>query len=119
MAGSDRVAVDALRRYLLPLAALQGLVDAHHQRPVRDERLHERLEEQATRFRARPLRAAQDPMVAMESLVSVQTHRAQGGAHRPFSRGEDRARQQYLDVLEDTLGEQWREGVQNPYHSGW
>src|SRR5215208_7800643 len=32
VAGSNRVAVDALRGYPLPLAALQGLIHAHHQR---------------------------------------------------------------------------------------
>jgi hypothetical protein len=61
---------------------------------------------------------AQDPMVTMESLVLVQTHRTQGGAHGTPARGEDRARQQYLDVSKDAFGEQWREGGQNPYHFG-
>ncbi len=58
-------------------------------------------------------------MVTMELLVLVQTHRTQGGADGTLARGEDRACQKHLDVLEDTLGEKWREGVQNPYHPGW
>jgi hypothetical protein len=58
-------------------------------------------------------------MVAMELLVLAQAHGTQGGTHRSFARSEDRACQKHLDMLEDTLGEKWREGVQNPYHSSW
>src|SRR3954447_503931 len=40
VAGSNRVAVEALCRYLLASARLQGFIDTHNQRSVRDERLH-------------------------------------------------------------------------------
>jgi hypothetical protein len=57
-------------------------------------------------------------MVAMEVLFLIEAHSVQGRTHRPFARGEDRARQQYLGVAPDSFGEKWREGGQNPYHRG-
>jgi hypothetical protein len=47
----------------------------------------------------------------MESLLLVQAHRAQSGAHGPPAWGEDRTRKQYQGVLEDALGEKWRKGL--------
>jgi hypothetical protein len=40
-------------------------------------------------------------MVAMEALLLVQAHRAQGGAYGPLSRSEDRTRHENFNVLED------------------
>jgi len=54
----------------------------------------------------------------MEVPLSVEAHGAQGRTHRPFARGEDRTSDQHLDVLENSLGEKWRERRQNPYHHG-
>jgi len=55
-------------------------------------------------------------MVAMEPLVLVQAHRAQGGADSPASRSEYGTCREHLSVPKDTLGEKWREGFQKPYH---
>src|SRR3712207_9422320 len=55
----------------------------------------------------------------MGSLVLVQTHRFQGRTYRSFSWGEDRTNQKHLNMFEDSFGEKWREGSQNPYHFGW
>jgi hypothetical protein len=79
VAGSDRVSVDAFRRDPLSLAALQGLVDAHHQRiSFRHESFHEQPQQDATRLLSGPLRAAQDPMIAAELPFIVQTYCSQG-----------------------------------------
>jgi hypothetical protein len=40
-------------------------------------------------------------MVAVEALMLVQSHRAQGGANGPASGSKDGARHEYLDVSED------------------
>jgi hypothetical protein len=42
-------------------------------------------------------------MVAVEALMLVQAHRAQGRADRSPARGKDRTCQEYLNVLPDTL----------------
>jgi hypothetical protein len=55
-------------------------------------------------------------MVAMEPPLLIESRRAQGGTGGAFARGEDRASDKNLYVLEDSLGEQWREWGQNPYH---
>jgi hypothetical protein len=43
-----------------------------------------------------------------------------GAANAPlrFARSEDRAREQHLDMLENTFGEKWGERGQDPYHHG-
>src|SRR5215212_6441942 len=54
VAGSNRVAVDTLRGHPLPLAALQGLIDAHHQRiSFRYAALNQRISSR-TRLASRP-----------------------------------------------------------------
>ena len=55
---------------------------------------------------------------AVEALLLVQSHRAQGGTYGPCPRSEDRASQEHLSVPKDALGEQWHEREQNPYHLG-
>jgi hypothetical protein len=102
---------------LLPPATLQGLVYAHDQwLPFRDESLDKQIQKDAARLPARPHGAAQHPVVAMEAPLPAETRRAQGGTDGAFSRGEDRASGKNLHVLEDSPGEKWREGSQNPYH---
>jgi hypothetical protein len=54
----------------------------------------------------------------MEVPPLIEAHGTQSRAHRPFARSEDRAREQHPDVLEDALGEKWRERGQDPYHLG-
>ena len=49
-------------------------------------------------------------MVTMESFVLVQAHRAQGRANGSTARSEDGACHEHSNMLEDTLGEKWREG---------
>jgi hypothetical protein len=67
-----RVSVDALGRDLLAPTSLQSLVDAHDQRTsFWNERLHHQPQVHPTRLPARPAGAAQDPMVAVESLLLV------------------------------------------------
>src|SRR5215216_2136010 len=79
-------------------------VDAHDQRiSFGHERLHQQPQEHATHLPTRPAGTAEDPMVAMESLVLVQAHRAQGRADGSASRSEDGACYEHLNVLEDTL----------------
>src|SRR5215204_3489819 len=108
VAGSNRVAVDALRRDLLPLTPLQGLVNAHNQRrSFGYEYLHEQPQQDAARFPTRPVGAAQYPMVAAEAPFVLQTHRSQGAGHGSFPRSEDRAGDQHLDMSPNTFGEKW------------
>jgi hypothetical protein len=57
-------------------------------------------------------------MVATEPPFLPQAYRSQGGGYGPLARGEDRARKQQLDMLEDALGEKWRERGQHLYHRG-
>jgi hypothetical protein len=54
----------------------------------------------------------------MEISLLIEAHGAQSRAHRPFARSEDRAREQHLDMPEDTFGEKWRKRGQDPYHHG-
>jgi hypothetical protein len=118
-AGTCGVAVDPLGRDLLPLAPLERLIYAHDQWfPFGYEGFHQRIQKDAARLPARPDSMAQHSVVAMEGLLLVQAHRSQGRTHRPIARSEDRTREQHLDMLEDALGEKWRERGQNPYHHG-
>src|SRR5215212_8291088 len=57
-------------------------------------------------------------MVALEPFLLVQAHRAQGRADGSAPRSEDGACHEHLNVLEDTLGEEWREEGQHLYHLG-
>jgi hypothetical protein len=54
-------------------------------------------------------------MVAMEEPLLVQTHRTQGVTDGACAGSENRTRQEDLGVLEDSLGEKWREGEQDLY----
>src|SRR3712207_1160701 len=76
---AHRAPIDPLGTDLLSLAALQRLVDTHHQRSIRDESFYKRFQQDAAHLHAGPFRPAQDPVVAMESLVLVRTHRFQIG----------------------------------------
>lgn len=119
VAGTHRVPVDALRFDLLSPAPLQRLIDAQDERfSFGHESLHEQPQQHTARLPARPVGAAQDPMVAMEAPLLVQAHRAQGRTDGPSSGSEDRPRHQHHGVLEDALGKQWRERSQNLYHRG-
>jgi hypothetical protein len=57
-------------------------------------------------------------MVATEAPFLLQAHRSEGGGYGPPARGEDRARQERLGMVPDTLGEQWRKRCQRLYHRG-
>ena len=119
VAGADRITVDPFRGDPLSPAAFKGLVYAHNQRrSFGYEGFHQQLQQDAAGFLARPYGTAEHPVVAMELLLLVQAHRFQGRTHRPFARSEDRTREQHLHMLEDSLGEKWREWGQNPYHHG-
>ena len=72
---------------LLTPTSLQSLVYAHDQRiSFGHQHLHQQPQENATHLPTRPAGTAEDPMVAMESLVLVQAHRAQGRADGSASR---------------------------------
>jgi hypothetical protein len=72
MGGTHRISVDTLGRDFLPVASLQSLIDAHNQRiSFGDEYLHEQAQQDAAHFSTRPLSVAQDPVVAVESLLLV------------------------------------------------
>src|SRR5215208_2640882 len=101
MGGTDRVPVDTLGSNLLAPTSLQRLVYAEDEWPFPNERLYERSQQDATHVSTRPASAAQDPMVAMEALLLVQTHRPQGRAHRSPTRGEDRTHQEHLGIFPD------------------
>src|SRR5215212_4641847 len=101
MGGTDRVPVDTLGSNLLAPTSLQRLVYAEDEWPFPNERLYERSQQDATHVSTRPASAAQDPMVAMEALVLIQTHRPQGRAHRSPTRSEDRTHQEHLGILPD------------------
>jgi hypothetical protein len=58
-------------------------------------------------------------MIAAESPFLLQTDRSQGAGYSPLARGEHRTRHKQLDMLEDAIGEQWRERSQHLYHRGW
>src|SRR5215208_4802757 len=119
VAGSDRVAVDPFCCDLLALTALQSLVYAYHQRPLGYECLNKQSQQEAARLPTRPDGTAQNPMVAAEPFLFVQAHRSESGGYSSLAWGEDKTCEQQLNMLPDAIGEQWREGGQDPYHRGW
>ena len=119
MAGSERVAVDPFCRDLLALRPLQSLLYTYHQRPFGYEYLNKQSQQEAARLPTRPDGTAQNPMVAPEAFLFVQAYRSEGGGYGSFAWGEDQTYEQQLNMLEGALGEQWREGSQDPYHLGW
>jgi hypothetical protein len=58
-------------------------------------------------------------MVAAELFLFVQAQGSEGGSYGSLAWSEDQSCEQQLNMLEDAIGEQWREGGQNPYHRGW
>ncbi|HZB09273.1 MAG TPA: hypothetical protein VE525_09210 [Rubrobacter sp.] len=113
------VAVDAFGTNLLPPPPLQGLVDAHNERSFGYEGFHEQPQQDAAYLPTRPDGAAEHPMVATEAPFLLRAHRSPGGGYGPLSRGEDCARQEQLDMLEDAFGEKWRERGQHLYYRSW
>ena len=110
VARSDWVAVDPFRRDLLALRALQSLVYAYHQRPVGYECLNKQSQQQAACLPTRPGGTAQNPMVAAELFLFVQAQGSEGGSYGSLAWSEDQSCEQQLNMLEDAIGEQWREG---------
>src|SRR5215213_7647724 len=119
VAGSDRVAVDPFCRDLLALTSLHRLVHAYHQRRFAYQCLHKQSQQEAARLPTRPGGTAQNPMVAAEPFLFVQAHRSESGGYGSLAWGEDQTSEQQLNMLPDAIGEQWREGGQEPYHRGW
>src|SRR5215213_2712941 len=101
---ANRIAVDALGSNLLPVASLQCLIDAYDQRiSFGHERLHQQSQQHTARLLTRPASAVENPVVAVESLLLIQAHRAQGGANSSASRSEDRACHEHLNMAPDAL----------------
>jgi hypothetical protein len=65
-AGADRVPVDAGGGDLGPTPALDGLVDAQHQRPFARKGGDQQSQQEATGAQTRPDGPAEDPMVRLE-----------------------------------------------------
>jgi hypothetical protein len=102
--GTDRVAVDALGGDPLTPASLQRLVDANYQgAPFGHKRLNQQPQEHSADLEARPASTAENPVVAMEALLLVQAHRAQGGSDRPGAWSENRPYEQHPSVPKDAL----------------
>src|SRR5215211_608645 len=117
--GAHRIAVDSLCHDHLPLTALQSLVYTNHQRSSSGhECLHEQPEQDATGLLARPDGTVEHSMVAAEPPFLLEARCSEGGGYIPLAQSEYGSRQQYLDVLEEAFGEQWRERSQKPYHHG-
>ena len=75
-----------------PLAPLQRLIDADHQRAGRREGGRERAEQDAVGGQAGPGRAVEHPMVALEVRGLRQAQDPQGGRDRASARRSPSAR---------------------------
>jgi hypothetical protein len=105
LAGGDRVAVITPLGDLSPAAPLQGLIDGQSQPAFGCEGLDQQQEQAPRQFQGRPASAAEDGMEAAEAGVLLVSGGAEGRSDGPSTAGEDRAREQDLDLLPSGLGE--------------
>ncbi len=118
MAGTDGIAVDALRGDPLATATFQRLIDAHKERPGRHEGGDQQGQQHPADGQPGPLSAAEHAMVAVKlPHLSVPGH-PQGGGNGALRRSQERPHQQHLRVAPHARGKQRREGGHDGYHRG-
>jgi hypothetical protein len=107
--GAHRITVNATGFNLLATASLNGVVESHHEYPIRREDGNQQREQDATGRQRRPSGAAQDAMIVLEVLIRTQTADTQGSGDGALTRRENGTDNEYLHTLEHGLGEQRRE----------
>ncbi len=104
-AGAHGVAVDAARLDPCTPAALDGLVDANHDRSVRHEGRDQQPEQAARRGLTRPAAAVEHAVVVGEARRPAQAHAAQRRGNGAPARGQDGACGKHQQVGPGRAGE--------------
>jgi hypothetical protein len=106
---ADRVAVDALGRDALAAPALDGVVQADHNRPFGREGVEQQPEQHPRRRPPAPGGAVQHPVVVGEAPLAAEPADPQHARHRARPGRQHGAQQQRLGVAPTPLPEEWRE----------
>src|SRR4051794_16721671 len=106
MRTADRIAIDPFGLDPLPPAALDRIVNTHHNGTCGHEPFDQQSQQKTARVTATPASTAQNTVIVDEVAITAAAHNPQATGHSALARSEDGANQKHLRLPPDRIGKQ-------------